>query len=132
MAPLPRVAHGVRGECYPHAVPFIPALAERIARRTAAARQRADELRAMVPGLASRLRAMGATRVRLFGSLAAGATPHEDTDIDLCVEGLDEGSVGDALLEFERLPARVDLVRSESAGDRLRRRIDADAVEVPG
>jgi predicted nucleotidyltransferase len=74
---------------------------------------------------------LGATRVRLFGSLATGTPPHADTDIDLCVEGLDEGAAADALLELESIArARVDLVRWEAAGPRLRARVESDGIEV--
>jgi len=106
-------------------------LVERIALRQEEARTRADALRARVPLLASRLRALGATRVRLFGSLATNAAPHIGTDIDLCVEGLDESAAGDALLELLPLAgARVDVVRWEGASERLRARIARDGVEV--
>ena len=106
-------------------------LVERIARRQDDARARADALRARVPLLASRLRALGATRVRLFGSLATRAEPHAATDIDLCVEGLDESAAGDALLDLELLAGtRVDIVRWEAATERLRERVARDGIEL--
>jgi predicted nucleotidyltransferase len=106
-------------------------LVERLARRQADDRARADRLRAQVSGLARFLRYRGATRVVLFGSLATGSEPHEKTDIDLCVEGLDESAAAEALLELERLArADVDLVVWESASPRLRARIERDGVEV--
>ena len=107
-------------------------MVDRIARRQAAARARADALRAQVPELAQALRALGATRVRLFGSLVTGAPPHEGTDVDFCVEGLDESAAGEASLELERaVGARVDVVRWERASERLRARVERDGVEVP-
>jgi len=106
-------------------------LVERIARRQEDARLRADALRACVPTLARRLRVLGATRVRLFGSLATHAQPHAATDIDLCVDGLDDFAAGEAILELEPMAgARVDVVRWEGASDRLRARITRDGVEV--
>jgi predicted nucleotidyltransferase len=69
--------------------------------------------------------------VRLFGSLAAGAEPHATTDIDLAVDGMDESTAADALLALEAMvDARIDLVRWETAGDRVRRAIERDGVEV--
>jgi predicted nucleotidyltransferase len=106
-------------------------LVERIAHRQDEARARADALRTRVPMLASRLRALGATRVRLFGSLATHAEPHAATDIDLCVEGLDDSAAGDARLDLEPLAGtRVDVVCWESASECLRARIVRDGVEV--
>lgn len=119
------------GTCYAFAVPPLP-LVERIARRQADARARADGLRKAVPALARELRALGARRVRLFGSLATGAEPHEGTDIDFCVEGLDESRAAGASLDFEtRIKAHVDVVRWEGASERLRVRIDREGVEIP-
>ena len=104
---------------------------ERIARQQEAARTRAANLRSAVPEIARRLERRGATRVRLFGSLATGGQPHEATDVDLCVEGLDDDAIAEALLEVEPLlGARVDIVRWETAGPRLKRRIDSDAMEL--
>ncbi len=107
-------------------------MVERIASAQRVARARAERLRATVPELALALRARGAWRVRLFGSLATGAEPHAGTDVDLCVEGLDDTALADILVALEEIAqAEVDLVRWESASERLRRRIDRDAVEVP-
>jgi len=107
-------------------------LEARIARAQEAARERAASLRACVPALAAHLFARGARRVVLFGSLASGATAHAETDVDLCVEGLAEESLGDAALELvERAGADVDLVRWEDASPRLRARVAADGIEVP-
>lgn len=109
----------------------IDPLVERIAARQQRARARADRLRALVPRMGALLASRGARRVRLFGSLATGAEPHEATDVDLCVEGLDDASVVDATFALEAMAGvRVDLLRWEGASDRLRERIDRDGVEV--
>lgn len=107
-------------------------LVARIASEQGRARARARRLREEdVPRLARELRARGARRVRLFGSLAAGAEPHATTDIDLAVDGMDESTAADALLALEAMvDARIDLVRWETAGDRVRRAIERDGVEV--
>jgi predicted nucleotidyltransferase len=108
-------------------------LVDRIAAEQERARKRAERLRALVPRMAALLRARGARRVRLFGSLATGAEPHAATDVDLCVEGLDEGATADATLALEAVAdARVDVVCWESASERLRRRVERDGVEVLG
>jgi predicted nucleotidyltransferase len=106
-------------------------LIERIAEAQRAAQARAESLRTMLPALARELASRGATRVRLFGSLATGSQPHGGTDVDLCVEGIDAAAIADATIRVEALAgARVDVVRWESASERLRRRIDRDGVEV--
>jgi predicted nucleotidyltransferase len=92
-------------------------LAERIATRDRAARDRADALRVRLPSCARRLRARGATRVVLFGSLVTEAPLHASTDVDLAVWGLSERDV-------------VDLVRAESAGASLLARIARDGKEL--
>jgi predicted nucleotidyltransferase len=106
-------------------------LVDRLAAAQREARERARRLRAVVPELAYLLRSRGARRVRLFGSLATGAEPHAGTDVDLCVEGLDDSAIADATSALEAMAgARVDLVRWESATERLRRRVDRDGVEL--
>jgi len=96
----------------------------RIALAQSAAKARADRLVALLPAAVTLLERHGATQVWLFGSLASGAMPHADTDVDLCVSGLDLASCAEALLDLERLfAASVDLVRLESASEHLRRRI---------
>jgi predicted nucleotidyltransferase len=109
-------------------------LTARIARRQDADRARADRVRSLVPTLAAALRARGATRVVLFGSLALPAehaTPHAGTDVDLAVGGLDERAAGDATFDrMELAGTKVDVVRLESASPRLLRAIERDGVEV--
>jgi predicted nucleotidyltransferase len=106
-------------------------LAERIATRDRAARDRAEALRVRLPSCVRRLRARGATRVVLFGSLATGAPLHAATDVDLAVWGLSERDVLDLALDLEDdLGASVDLVRVESAGPSLLARIARDGKEL--
>ena len=103
----------------------------RITRARANARVRAERLRAIVPALAERLYRIGATRVVLFGSLAPSGTPHEESDVDLCVEGLDDDALADVILDLvELVGCDVDLVRWEAASPPLRRRITSEGVEV--
>jgi len=110
----------------------IDRLAERIAARRAADQRRADALLQQVPLLARHLRAMGATRVVLFGSLASDAEPHERTDVDLCVEGLTQAQVERASLELASEVGPVDLVRWETAPPQLRGIITAYGLVVEG
>jgi predicted nucleotidyltransferase len=106
-------------------------LAARIADRLHAQHARADGLRARLPACARLLRARGATRVVLFGSLATGATPHEATDVDLAVWGLSEEVARDVILDLEELVgAAVDLVPMESAPASLVARVARDGVEI--
>ena len=107
-------------------------LVSRIAADQVRARARARRLREEdVPRLAGELRARGARRVRLFGSLATQAEPHAATDIDLAVDGMEEGAAAEALLALElTVDARIDLVLWETAGERVRRAIERDGVEV--
>ena len=106
-------------------------LVARIARAQASALERAETLRAIVPELARRLQEAGARRVVLFGSLAKGGTPHAESDIDLCVEGIDDRALADVVLDLVELAgADVDLVRWEDASVRLRRRIEEYGIEV--
>jgi predicted nucleotidyltransferase len=95
-------------------------LAERIAARASLAVARASQLRGAASELATRLRALGATRVVLFGSLASGAQPHGDSDIDLCVEGLAQGVVERFRLDAAGAWGGVDIVRWETASPELR------------
>jgi predicted nucleotidyltransferase len=106
-------------------------LVDRIARAQHDARERSERLRALVPEMSTVLRDRGAKRVWLFGSLATGAVPHAGTDVDLCVEGVEEAAVPDLTLALEELArARVDLVRWEAASARLRSRVLRDGLEI--
>lgn len=98
-------------------------------RRTQA---RAAELRALVPALAEELRALGAARVWVFGSLVWGGL-HPESDLDLAVFGLPPGRLIEA---YDRLWRRagtpVDLVTLETCAPELRDRIMAAGEEVIG
>jgi len=90
-----------------------------------------ERLRALLPDAAERLRSRGARRVIVFGSLATGAEPHETTDVDLAVEGLDESAIGEATFELEAMfGAKVDLVAIERASSRVAAWISRDGREV--
>ena len=89
-------------------------------------RARAEQLRRRLPEAAASLRARGARRIGVFGSLVQG-TPSPDCDVDLAVEGLPHEVYFEALAELIRLLGAVDLVRMEEAPDSLRDRIDAEA-----
>ena len=103
----------------------------RIARAQALAKAHAARLVAELPRAVALLKRRGATRVWLFGSLANGAVPHADTDVDLCVAGLDRESCAEALLELETMfGASVDLVQRESASESLHRRVSREWREI--
>ena len=75
------------------------------------------------------LRAQGARRVWLFGSLAKGRKPGVHSDFDFAVEGLPaERFLGSLGWLLQKLPRPVDLVEMESASDFLRERILADGL----
>ncbi len=77
------------------------------------------------------LKARGARRVWLFGSLARGRKQDWQSDLDLATEGLPPerylACLGELLM---RLPVRVDLVEVERASDALRRAISEHGVEL--
>ena len=106
-----------------HADPLV----ERIAARQDAAQRRADRLRGLLPVLADKLRARGASRIVLFGSLATGSLLHADSDIDLAVSGLSMNAFADCTLELEAIThCRVDLVALERTPPRLLSNITRD------
>jgi predicted nucleotidyltransferase len=105
-------------------------LTARIAQAQLAARARASSLLAAVDGVAAELSRRGATRVRLFGSLATGKEPHAGTDIDLCVWGLTDSALFDAAVAFQDRALPVQLVRGETAAPRLLLRVERDGIEV--
>lgn len=73
----------------------------------------------------------GATRVRLFGSLARRDRAR-GYDIDLAVEGLAPGARMAAWSDAERLCTReLDLIELERAPALLRARVDEDGVDLP-
>lgn len=81
---------------------------------------------------ARHLRAEGATRVWLFGSLAKGRKPGVHSDFDFAVEGLPGdklfGCVGHLL---QKLPRPVDVVEMERASEFLASRIRAEGFVLP-
>lgn len=78
------------------------------------------------------LRAEGAARVWLFGSLAKGRKPGVHSDFDFAVEGLPGdklfGCVGHLL---QKLPRPVDIVEMECASDFLVSRIREEGFVLP-
>src|SRR5258706_14876901 len=106
-------------------------LAERIeaAQRRAAAR--AQPVRARLPAAAAALRARGATRTVLFGSLATRDRLHEASDVDLAVWGLPRAEYFAAAAELvELLGADVDLVEMESCPPSIAARVETDGEEI--
>lgn len=80
---------------------------------------------------AEMLRARGAGRVILFGSLARGRRQDERSDIDLAVSGLPRGVLLQTLSELDvALCVDVDLVELDTVSTALRAQIDAHGVEL--
>jgi predicted nucleotidyltransferase len=105
-----------------------------LARREAERRRRLDERdagwRARLPLVARHLRALGATEVRLFGSLARGDT-HEESDVDLLVAGLDPGRVAvAAATAWELTGAPVELIAREHAPQSLVEQAEHEGVAL--
>lgn len=74
---------------------------------------------------AAYLRAHGATRVWLFGSLARGRAQDERSDIDLAVLGLPRALYYRMVSELDQLlDCPVDLVEIETASPALRLQIE--------
>ena len=105
-------------------------LTARIAKAQEQARKRADQLRLAVPDVVATLVRHGASRVRMFGSLATGKQPHAGTDLDLCIWGLDDSALLRATCEFLERGLPVQLIRGETAAPRLRERIEQEGIEV--
>ena len=102
-------------------------LAQRFAEADQKARARATLLRSRLPLAVELLRARGADRVWLFGSLTSDGQPHGESDVDMVVAGLSPHGLIRVLLDVEAiLGARVDLTRLEEASASLRRRIEAE------
>jgi predicted nucleotidyltransferase len=99
------------------------AVEDRLANRPAWEMSRAEQME-LARLAADYLRARGAVRVRLFGSLARGRPPGVHSDFDFAVEGLPPESFLGALgTLLQILPLPVDLVEMESAPPELRERI---------
>ena len=98
--------------------------------RRAAGRARADRVSQHLPEVARRLRARGAERIWLFGSMAR-SDPGPGADVDLAVTGLPRSCYFDVLAELmETLGVEVDLVRIEEASPSLVERIEAEGVSL--
>lgn len=105
-------------------------LRERDAASRARASERADRLGRLLPEAAATLRALGAHRVRLFGSFVTGDL-HDGSDVDLAVEGLAAERHQEALTALMvLLPCDVDLVRLEGAPESLRLRVAAEGRDL--
>jgi predicted nucleotidyltransferase len=74
----------------------------------------------------------GAKRVVLFGSLAHGAWPFVDSDVDLAVEGLPDDVIWQAWRAVEEIigDRSVDLVEVETARESLRSAIERHGVPL--
>jgi predicted nucleotidyltransferase len=87
--------------------------------------------RAVIGQAARYLRAQGAARVWLFGSLARGVRPTVHSDFDFAVEGLPKerylGCLGTLL---QLAPRPVDLVEMETCSALLRERILAEGIPL--
>ena len=106
-------------------------LEERMRLRQDAAQARADRLRGQAREAARVLRDdFGATRTWLFGSLAWG-DPHQDSDVDLLVEGLPAARATEAERRVAALvDAAFDLVLLEEAAPGLVERVLAEGVPL--
>jgi len=99
-------------------------------RRDQAARVRAAALRDKLGAAAALVRAAGARRVWVFGSLTEDI-PRPESDVDLATEGLAPASYFDLLAALMKLfGTRVDLVRLEAAPASLRERVVATGTEL--
>jgi uncharacterized protein len=104
----------------------VAVLGERLKRSQVEAREKARELRQLLPALVDILvREFRVTRVVLFGSLVMGLA-HPDADIDLAVEGLAPEQYFRALVRCDEVAdCHVDLVPLEEVGSELLRIIEA-------
>ncbi len=91
-----------------------------------------ERLRERVRQAAEQLKALGARRVVLFGSLAHGSWWAPGSDVDLAVTGLPPERFWDGWRVAEDTigDRRVDLVAWEQAGGVLRAEIERDGVEL--
>lgn len=106
------------------------AIRERTVRERVQVDARARALHARVSEAAACLRAHGARRAWLFGSLAENRS-RLDSDVDLAVEGLPPARYFDVLAELTELfGTRVDLVCLETAPPTLRDRVLQTGIEL--
>ena len=95
-------------------LPDVDPLEERIRIRQRSDSARAEARLAKLPRAVALLRALGAERVWLFGSLTTGTT-HDGSDVDLMVSGLPAHERTSAWLGLEDLfETSVDLVPEEA------------------
>lgn len=101
----------------------------RVAR--AAHSERAARLRAVVAGVASGARAVGAVDAAwLIGSLAWGDFGAR-SDVDVVVRGADAASLGALAARFgDALDAEIDLMRIEELPDAFARRVLAEGLRI--
>jgi predicted nucleotidyltransferase len=105
-------------------------LREKARADAAVAEARARRLRGKLSAATEILRAAGAGRVWLFGSLASGV-PHAESDVDLAVDGFPCARYFDVLAALMTLfGTRVDLVTLHDAPASLRERIAATGREL--
>lgn len=96
---------------------------ERLRRHERAMEEAREALDRVLPGALER---HGARRAWLFGSLAWGGT-HDESDVDLAVEGLRPEQQTALHVELMRaLPLRVDLLRLDELPEDFRERILAE------
>jgi predicted nucleotidyltransferase len=111
---------------------YVEAWRGRLARQESEQQVRARHLREVAQVCAQCLvQDFGASRVYLFGSLLEEDLVHDQSDIDLAVEGLDGKSYFKALRDVWRLlPAGVelDLVLLESSWPGLAERVRTEGV----
>ena len=106
-------------------------LTERITDEIHTAEARAAAVRSRLGAAAVLLRNRGARRIWLFGSMTPDGHPHNNSDVDLVVEGLPAAGLIRTTLDLEQvLAAHVDLIRLEESSDSLRSRIHCEGVEV--
>lgn len=81
---------------------------------------------------AERLRALGATRIVLFGSLARGTYDPEESDIDIYFEGIDERKSDLAMLKIadEFGEETVDAIPADCCPDYIKDRVEKQGVPL--
>ncbi len=105
---------------------FAEAWKRRMAESRAGVEARRRRLEERLPRAAELLRALGAERVWLVGSLAWGLFD-ERSDVDLAVRGLPAERDVESLDAVEKLlGARVDLIRVETVDAAFARRIEQE------
>lgn len=105
-------------------------MSERLANRPPEDLAAEAAAKALVPELAQALRAAGAKRVVLFGSLALGLF-RRNSDIDLAVAGLTERALARLERDLTLLAGRdVELANLDFASPSLKESIDRFGVEI--